>query len=58
MRKKTALKILRKCIDYYIKKRLAFDANAYEQGLIFVRSEKAFEEKEKIEEAWKIITEK
>ena len=34
MKHAQAIKIIKKCCDYYINKRLAFDANCFERGLM------------------------
>jgi len=59
LRQSTAEKLIRKCVDEYIKKRLAFDANLFEKGMSYTpHSEKCFKEKQRIEQAWETLTEK
>lgn len=56
MKTKAALKTVRKCVDYYIKKRLSFDANLFEKGLIeSEHTKRCFEERKKILQAMEIL---
>ena len=51
-----AIKIMEKCVEYYVRNRLAFRAHIYELGIDKGSSfENAYNEREKIEEAIKII---
>lgn len=54
MRKTTALKVIRNVVDYYIKNRLAFNANLYETVQDDVLK-KDYDERKRIEEAWATI---
>ena len=53
MKRRTAIKLVRKCVDYYIQKRLAFDASMYEKGVnVSEYAERCYREREKINEAF------
>lgn len=51
MNRQQAIKTIAKCVDYYVKKRLAFDANAYQKGFDNEHAKKCYLERKKICEA-------
>jgi hypothetical protein len=61
MKHAQAVKIVTKCCDYYIQKKLAFDANMYERHpeveQVAPYAKTAHDEREQIREALRIISE-